>query len=369
MSRNDDSRMRNLVDRLLAMSPQPPPYPEEVTMTTTPSKSSRRNPALVFAAAAVLVLLGAAIPLLLMGDRGPDPIPPAAPTTTTTTVPPTTETAPTTTEPAPTTTVTTTIPEPPPVAYGAMVFLVQDPENSFTGNPAIAPFLTFVPGEEGDSAIRLALELLGDPDLEAPPGFESMVPQGLEVLSVDDDGDGVITVDMGQGFTDGAGGLLADITMLNQMVYTATQGDPGAGVLFTVGGEPVEAFGSEGLILTDPVGREDLLDHLNLVILTSPILPGEDGRFTVVGLAAVFEATVNLQIVDLDGAVVHEEFTTATCGGPCWGEYGFELDHDFTTTPGAVRVFWYSAEDGEPANVVTVPVSPGGGVWRLLPLD
>lgn len=332
---------------------------------TEPKKLSRRNPALVFVGAALLVLIGAAIPLLLMGRDAPDPI--ALPTTTTTTtVATTTTTIPPTTTTVPLTT-TTTIFVPPPTTYETVVFLVQDPENSFTGNPALVPFFTILSGEEGDTGTMLSLELLVDPDLIHPPGFRSVVPQDLEILSVDID-EGLITVDLGEEFLDGAGGLLADITMINQLVYTATQTDPDSRVLFTVEGEPVEAFGSEGLILTDPVGREDLLEHLNSVILTSPVVRDDSGRFVIAGLASVFEATVNLQVVDQDGEVVFEDFTTAAAGGPAWGTFQTTVDHDFAAVPGVIRVFWYSPEDGEPSDVVTVPVTPGG-VWRLLPLD
>ena len=63
MSRSDDRKIKELVDRLVAMSPEPPPFPEEVSVTQR-EESSKMRPVLVFAGAALVVLLAAGIPLL-----------------------------------------------------------------------------------------------------------------------------------------------------------------------------------------------------------------------------------------------------------------------------------------------------------------
>ena len=61
-----DTKLRELADRMVAMAPEPPPYPE--TRLTQPSDSRRVRPVLVFAAAAtaVIVVVGL-IPLLFGG--------------------------------------------------------------------------------------------------------------------------------------------------------------------------------------------------------------------------------------------------------------------------------------------------------------
>lgn len=230
MTFDDDQKMRELVDRLVAMSPETPPYPDEVIMAM-PTTRTRRSPIIVFAGAAAVVLLVAAIPLLLSTDT-----PPVGGTTP----PPVTDT---------TLTDQTMVTEAPPLtAQQAVVFLVQSPDNS-RGNPALVPFLTSVTGTEDESEISLALQLLTDPDLTPPPGFDNVIPAGVEVLDVSVDGE-VISVDMNDEFLSGAGGTLADFTMVNQMVFTATQSNPSAMVRFTVNGEPVVAFGGNGLDLT-----------------------------------------------------------------------------------------------------------------------
>lgn len=348
MTFDDDQKMRELVDRLVAMSPEPPPYPDEVTMAM-PTTRTRRSPIIVFAGTAAVVLLVAAIPLLLSNDT-----PPVGGTTP----PPVTDT---------TLTDQTTVTEAPPLtAQQAVVYLVQNPDNS-RGNPALVPFLTSVTGTEDDSEILLALQLLTDPDLTPPPGFDNMIPAGVEVLDVSVDGE-VISVDMNDEFLSGAGGTLADFTMVNQMVFTATQSNPSATVRFTVNGEPVVAFGGNGLDLT-AVDRddEDFLNNLNSVIVTD-IETTPDGVI-VSGLARVFEATVNFDVVDDNGNVVEEPaFAPASEGAPEWGEYTFEVTHDFEQTPGSIRVFWGSPEDGSPTDVVTIPVRAAGDeVWDLRP--
>jgi hypothetical protein len=350
--------MKELADRMVAMSPEPPPFPGEVTATQ--HDRSRPRPILVFAGAALVVLILAAIPLLL--SRGGGEIPPVA-TTTSTTLPGTETTAPpatTTTEPSPTTTVFT---EP----TGVHVFLTHDPENSFTGNPALVPFFSTVEAAgPGEPAELLSLRLLTADDLAPPPGFASFVPDPVEVVSLTRSDESLVTVDMNEAFLDGAGGLLADFTMLNQLIFTATDGEVVTEVLFTVGGAPVTAFGGDGLDLTTPVSRDTFVDNLNSVNLDSSPVGSGDGPLAVTGLANVFEATVSLEVVDSDGNVVHEDSTTATCGTGCWGAFSFNIDYPFTGEE-TIRVFWHSPEDGSPSDVVTIPVlwnDPGG--WDLL---
>ncbi len=78
-------------------------------------------------------------------------------------------------------------------------------------------------------------------------------------------------------------------------------------------------------------------------------------RCCIAGFANVFEATVSLEVVDSSGNVVQEDFTTATCGTGCWGAYQFEVDYPFVGGE-TIRVFWHSAEDGSPSDVVSIPV-------------
>jgi len=78
----------------------------------------------------------------------------------------------------------------------------------------------------------------------------------------------------------------------------------------------------------------------------------------VSGTADVFEATVSLRILDADGNEIASGCTTATCGPGCRGTYrttlAFHVDHDQS---GTAEVFEASAENGQPINVVDIPVT------------
>lgn len=362
-----EKKMKDLMARLVSMSPEPPPFPEEEAPMARQREQRKSRPALVFAAAAVLVVL-LAVPLLLFSGDG-DPGPAATSTTTTAPVTSTSEAATTTTVIETTTTVpgsTTTEPIEGTVWTG-VVYLYQEPANSFQGNPAVVPIVLEVTADPGTFSDHTeftgVLTLLAENGIDLPEPFRNAIPSDVRVVEWGEE-NGVVRPDMNEAFLEGAGGLLADMTMLNQIIYSLTWMNADASVLFTVNGEPVEDFGSEGLDLTTPVGREDFREHLHSINLTSPVIE-QDGRYLVEGLANVFEATVNIEVLDAEGSAVHEEFVTATCGTGCWGEFSTEIDAELIV-PGesSIRVFTSSAEDGSPVDVVTVPI-PEGGVWQL----
>ncbi len=353
MSEIDDQRMKDLADRLVAMSPEPPPFPEETTVTQPTNGSKKQSPVLIFVGAAAIVIVLALIPILLL--RGGGEVAPIG-TTTTSTVPSTQSSEPVVTSTVPQT--TTTVPEATsttvaPVMGDAVVYLVQIPENSNTGNPALVPFRTLVPAPVGTTENLRSLQLLTS-DLALPDGFSTMIPAAVDVVGAKVT-EHRITVDMNQAFVDGAGGLLADFTMLNQLIYTAAQVGEIESVLFTVAGQPVTAFGSEGLDLSQPVAIDSFLDQMNPILITNPVEGSDSLPLAVSGLANVFEAVVSYEVRDADGNVVEEGSTMATCGTGCWGGYSFEVQYAFTGEE-TVRVFESSAKDGSPTDVVTVPI-------------
>ncbi len=362
-----EKKIKELMDRLVAMSPEPPPYPEETPMVR-PDTTKTARPALVFVAAVAVVAL-LAVPLLLF-TGGDDPILVGS-TTTTTTTSTTLSTTTSTTGPTTTSTVvpgtTTTEPVEGSVWTG-VVYLYQSPEDSFIGNPALVPVSLEVTAPSGTFSDHTqfdgVLTLLAEEGIELPEPFENATPPEVQVVWWGEE-NGIVRPDMNEAFLAGAGGLLADMTMLNQLIYSVTWMNADASVLFTVNDEPVEAYGSEGLDLTDPVGRDSFLDHLHTINLTSPITRQADGTYLVEGIANVFEATLNVAVVDRAGEIVHEEFVMATCGTGCWGEFSTRIDAGLIV-PGetSLRVFTYSAQDGSPIDVITVPI-PEGDLWRF----
>jgi hypothetical protein len=335
----DDKKIRDLIARMVSMSPEPPPYPEEITMAK-PSPTRRRSPALIFAVAAAAVVV-LALPLFLWDGGGGSPV--GGDTTTTTALPPTT---------APDT--ETTAPTLPSGTVGFPVFVAQDPTNTPSGNPGLVPVWIWVDYEDAEALEQLQSHILmllnhGEAGGALPEGMTSYLPDGLEVS--EGQAPGLITLDFNEVFLDGAGGLLADITMLNQLVYTATVSDPSAKVLFTVGGSPVEAFGTDGISLLEPVGRDDFLDHLNPILVTEPVEVTDNG-VRVVGKANVFEAVVSYRVPGTD----IEGFSMATCGTGCWGDFVITFPADGLPEGSVVEVYSASAEDGSPMFLISVPI-------------
>jgi hypothetical protein len=78
---------------------------------------------------------------------------------------------------------------------------------------------------------------------------------------------------------------------------------------------------------------------------------------TITGSADVFEATVNIRVLDAKGEVIAESFAMATCGTGCRGDFSTQIDVPIDAEqPGTVQVFEYSAKDGSTINVVEIPV-------------
>jgi len=360
-----EKKMKNLLGRLVAMSPEPPPYPEESPMAATETPRKRMHPALVFAGAAALVA-ALAVPVILLTGGEP---PVAGGTTTTTTIGSTSTSEPgtsstttgqstTTTQPSTTSTVAAT-------TWQGTIFLYQSPENSFLGNPALVPVMVEVtdPSSQLAAADPFTSALTAMED-DLPPGLENAIPADVQVVGTGESSD-TITADMSEAFLDGAGGLLADVTMLNQIIYTLTALDPDKQVVFTVGGQPVEAYGTEGMVLTDPVDRDSFLAELNLIFLTEPLI-GLDGVYNVGGRSNTFEAMLTVRVIDAAGNAIHEEPVQATSGSGTWGEFGVEIDSELVT-PGetSIQLFEYSAEDGTTMNnLITVPVFEDD-VWKV----
>ncbi|OQA10654.1 MAG: Immunoglobulin-like domain of bacterial spore germination [Firmicutes bacterium ADurb.Bin373] len=78
----------------------------------------------------------------------------------------------------------------------------------------------------------------------------------------------------------------------------------------------------------------------------------------VSGSARVFEATVNIRLVDNAGKTIAEGFTTASEGAPGRGNFKYSLDFDAPAPgQGELEVFWTSPKDGKELDKVSIPVN------------
>jgi hypothetical protein len=206
----------------------------------------------------------------------------------------------------------------------------------------------------GHTALTTLLE--GPSDAELAAGVGTAIPDGAGLLGLGIDS-GTATVDLSSAFESGGGSLSMELRVA-QIVYTITQFQSVQDVAFQIDGQRVGSLGGEGIVVDPPVDRGSFEDLLPAILVESPLV-GETvaSPVTISGTANVFEATVSIRILDEEGNVIANTFTTATCGTGCRGDYAasveFAVDHDQT---GSIEVFESSAEDGRPINVIAMPV-------------
>ena len=213
---------------------------------------------------------------------------------------------------------------------------------------------TFTAGV-GAAAIESLLE--GPTDTEAIAGVGTQVPVGTELLGLDIAG-GLATVDLSSDFGSGGGSL--SVTMrVAQVVYTLTQFPTVNRVAFHIDGRPVDAISGDGIVVDPPRTRANYDELLPPILVTSPLIGARvSSPVTIAGTANVFEATVSIRILDSQGREIARTFTTATCGTGCRGDYSKAVS--FTVgvqQKGTIEVFESSAKDGQPINVIKIPVT------------
>ena len=127
--------------------------------------------------------------------------------------------------------------------------------------------------------------------------------------------------------------------------------------------------GDSGGVAQLPVTRKRYEELLPPLTVEHPY-PGQtfgpgDSTFVLSGIANVFEANVSWRILDADGEVVQEGFTTATCGTGCWGTFEEKIKYKGeppnSDTYGMLEVYESSAEDGSQLWLQQIPLYFGGG--------
>ena len=248
--------------------------------------------------------------------------------------------------PAPTTADTTTV--------RAYFFL-----GSFVDNAGLVPVLREVPKTQavGAAAMRALLDGPNDTELGARPAMYTVIPDGTRFLGLRIDG-GIATVNLSREFEGGGGGSAAVLGRLAQVVYTLTQFPTVDGVRFELDGEPVTVFSGEGIVLEDPVGREDYVDQLPAVFVDRPAWGGVLANpARVRGLANVFEATFQVRLLDGGGRSLADGIVNASCGTGCWGTFDESIAYNVPRAGwGTLQVYVLSAVDGSVENLTEYPV-------------
>ena len=229
----------------------------------------------------------------------------------------------------------------------------------FLRGEKVAPVRREVPATTAIARAAVDALLAGPTAAERDAGLVSAIPQGttLRDLALSD---GVATVDLDGRFDDG-GGSASMQGRVAQVVATLTRFPTIRRVGFRLDGEPVDAIGGEGVVVSPPIGRLAIEQQTPQILVESP-LPGDrvTSPIRVRGTANVFEATVSFEVRDGDGKVVLRSFTTATSGTGTRGTFDTELAVPDAAGPVTIVAFEASAEDGSPLHVSEVPVTVVG---------
>ncbi len=265
----------------------------------------------------------------------------------------------TTTPPEPTTSVpasTTTTAE----ATGYAVYFMLEELDTEDGSPG--PFLVPVyreatpSGSDAEAAVDLLLAGPSSDEIAGTPAISTAIPEGTSLLGVTIEG-GLATVDLSDEYDDG-GGSFGMFARLAQVVYTLTRVPDIDEVAFSIEGEPVTVFSSEGIELDGPQQREDYYDLLPPIFVDSPAW-GEPvtSPVEVRGLSNVFEAVSQVLLTDDDGSSLFEDSVMASCGTGCWGEWEVDIPYTLDREQfGALIVWEISAKDGSRVNIREYPI-------------
>jgi germination protein M len=247
---------------------------------------------------------------------------------------------------------------PVPAGAGTTVVRAYFVLGSFTDNEGLAPVLREVPQTKAvaTAAMRQLLAGPDEPELAARPAMYTAIPEGTTLLGISI-ANGIATVNLSREFESG-GGSASMQARVAQVVYTLTQFPTVTGVRFQLDGVAVTALGGEGLVLDQPVGRDDFRDQLPAIFVDRPAWGASLGNpGTVSGEANVFEATLQVELLDAGGRSLVAKTVTATCGTGCWGSFRTSLAYSVGRGQwGTLRVFESSAQDGSPINVTEYPV-------------
>ena len=114
--------------------------------------------------------------------------------------------------------------------------------------------------DRSETVLNGAIETLltGSPDQT----LATTIPQGTQLRSLAVEPDG-IHIDLSAAFKTG-GGSASMMGRVGQVLYTATSTNPSAPVFLSVGGQPLETLGGEGLMLDQPMTRKSFAKEFTL---------------------------------------------------------------------------------------------------------
>jgi predicted small secreted protein len=213
---------------------------------------------------------------------------------------------------------------------------------------------------QAQDAVKAALEELINTN-PVIPGAARVLPLATKINSINIK-DGLATVDFSRDVLQANVGASGEAMGIQSIVNTLTEFPEIKKVSFTVEGKVDERtmdwWGHVGLY-EQPFSRDLSTVYEPAIWVTGP---APDQKVTspveVTGSARVFEAAVNIRMVDDSGIIIAEGFTTASEGAPGRGDFKHSLAFSAASPgKGALEVFWTSPKDGEILDKVSVPVN------------
>jgi germination protein M len=223
----------------------------------------------------------------------------------------------------------------------------------------VAPVRRSIAPTAATATAALGQLIAGPNPAEVAAGYSSNVPIATAVTSISIAG-GTAVVDLGAASFGAGGGSLSQMSRVAQVVFTLTQFPSVERVRILLDGKAGQPLGGEGLLLDHDFSRREYYEATDLMprILVESPLPNDTvgGALRITGLAEVFEATFNIQLIDAAGVTVYDK-PAMTSEGQTMAPF----DVTVTATPtraglATLRVFDYSAKDGSVQHLVEIPI-------------
>lgn len=177
------------------------------------------------------------------------------------------------------------------------------------------------------------------PELSAPAGTDN------EVLGVDI-ADGVLTVDVDGTIRDAATGADGEEALQQALAHTGAQFDSVDEVVLHVDGAPVDELWGHVDWSAPVVPDDELLGFIDVEEPGWLDAHGVDEPVTVSGTSLTYESNVPLTLVDPNGEIVEESFTTAE--QPDVGVRG-PFEHTFDAVPDRPGMWTIIANEPDPS--------------------
>lgn len=195
----------------------------------------------------------------------------------------------------------------------------------------------------------------------ATPGAQRVLPAGTKINGISIK-DGLATVDFSREVLQANVGAAGEGLGITSIVNTLSEFPDIKKVSFLVEGkldqQAKDWWGHIGLY-SQPFKRDLSRVYEPSIWVTAPT-PGQKigSPLEVQGSARVFEAAVNLRLIDNTGEILAEGTATATSGAPSREDFVFSLPFTGSVSgSGNLEVFWISPEDGKEMDKVVVPVT------------